>query len=228
MTPNTTAMNQEPVSESESKGLRRFIEKEFPYIRKASITLALCLSVSLGMIMGSNYLLVMLEMERDEIGAASSQATEKLREAELEKIEIRDFQPKYLNLQNLGFIGEERRLAWIETINRIQEKHKLLPITYEISAQSPVHMESSIQTGGLELRASKMQLKMDLLHEGDLLNFLDELKKDAFYTVRDCTVVRAGIRNSEPLEPRLEADCALYWLTMGSGNATASGAAATP
>ena len=69
-------------------------------------------------------------------------------------------------------------------------------------------------TGDLELRGSKMKLQMDLLHEGDLLNFLNDLKRKGFYTVQECKVKRAGAE-SESAHLPLAAECFIYWLTLG-------------
>ena len=73
----------------------------------------------------------------------------------------------------------------------------------------------------LELRSSKMKLRMDLLHEMDLLNFLDDLKKEEFYTLRGCAIKRLAAEAGNPQSPRLSAECSLYWLTMGERGGSA-------
>jgi hypothetical protein len=89
-----------------------------------------------------------------------------------------------------------------------------LPITYEIAPQQVFQISPEISTGELELRGSKMKLQMELLHEGDLLNFLDDLKTKGLYTVQDCTLKRINTIAETPLSPRLAAECNLYWLTI--------------
>ncbi|OFJ47202.1 hypothetical protein BA896_015270 [Janthinobacterium lividum] len=70
-------------------------------------------------------------------------------------------------LRKSGLIGEENRLAWIDTMRRSQEQRKLLPISYDISPQQGLQVPSSMVMGQYRLRGSRMRLRMDLLHEMD-------------------------------------------------------------
>lgn len=214
-TMTSPAAKADPAGAKTSRAPRTFMHNDFPYIRKASMTLASCALAGAALIGGSTYILSSLKNTKNQVQGELSQAREQLRQAELEKNEIRDFQPKYVRLVQRGFVGEEKRLDWVEHIRHIQESRRLLPLTYEISAQQPFQLDPSIQTGELELRGSRMQLHMDLLHEMDLLNFLTDLKSRGYFAVQECTIGPTDTRHNEPLAPRLKADCALQWITMG-------------
>ena len=62
-----------------------------------------------------------------------------------------------------------------------------------------------------------MKLQMKLLHEGDLLNFINDVRREAkaYVRVRNCTVTRTTRSGSPTGETALlNADCQLDWITI--------------
>ena len=57
-----------------------------------------------------------------------NQARQKLQSSGLEKDTIIQYLPAYNELLANGFIGEERRIEWIETLRQIHGQHKLFSI----------------------------------------------------------------------------------------------------
>jgi hypothetical protein len=194
---------------------RSFLRDDFPFIRNASITLLVCILIAAALVSGSEYMFKKEIQAKAAVQPIYDQAREKYLRAENEKREIHDFQPKYKQLIAKGFIGEEKRLDWMEGIKRIQAERALPPIEYEISAQQPFQEDPTLETGALELRASKMAVKMSLLHEVDLLDFLDDLKSTQAYALHDCNIKRARFNIQDKLASRLYAECSLYWITLG-------------
>jgi hypothetical protein len=192
---------------------RSFMKNDFPLIRKALIVLVISLLSGAALVGAGRAFLAKQQDGMNQAQAQRGDALSKRRQAETDKQEIHDYQPKFVTLRERGFVGEERRLDWIEHIKHIRESRKLLPITYEISAQQVFQVDPEVPIGDLELRGSKMKLRMDLLHEGDLLNFLDDLKRKGFYTVQECTIKRAGTEPESAHLP-LVTECAVYWLTL--------------
>ena len=88
--------------------------------------------------------------------------------AESEKQEIRAYQPLFVELQRRHFVGTESRLDWVDAIRQIQERRRLLPLTYEIEPQQPYKIEGRLPTGDYQLLGSRMTLHMDLLHEMEI------------------------------------------------------------
>lgn len=193
---------------------RSFVKDDFPLIRKAFIVLIASLLLSAALVGAGRTIQLKQQDDMTQAQVQRNDASNKLRQAENDKQEIQDYQPKFVTLRERGFVGEERRLDWIEHIQHIRESRKLLPITYEISAQQVFQVGPEVTLGNLELRGSKMKLQMGLLHEGDLLNFLDDLKHKGFYTVQECKVKRAGAEPESAHLP-LAAECVIYWLTLG-------------
>ena len=75
-------------------------------------------------------------------------------------------------------------------------------------------MPLPLSMGQYQLRGSKMQLHMDLLHEMDLLNFFDDLRQSGYFAVQDCALKRGGAASTGQTAS-LSADCSLLWLTLG-------------
>ncbi|OBV38276.1 hypothetical protein [Janthinobacterium psychrotolerans] len=153
-----------------------------------------------------------LDLAQKERRAAAA----RFNQVETEKLEIRAFAPRFRALQRRGLIGEENRLAWIDAIRLIQQQRHLLPLSYEINAQQVLKVPLPLTMGQYQLRGSKMQLHMDLLHEMDLLNFFDDLRQSGYFAVQDCALKRGGAAASAGQTASLSADCTLLWLTLGN------------
>ncbi|MCG8378114.1 MAG: hypothetical protein MI865_01425, partial [Proteobacteria bacterium] len=88
---------------------------------------------------------------------------------------------RYEQFSELGFVGMESRLDWIEAL-RVSSIELTLPrVSYiiqpQLSAISPV--ESLLAGDNISVHVSKLELEMSLVHELDLLRFIDELQNSA-------------------------------------------------
>lgn len=88
---------------------------------------------------------------------------------------------RYQQLHDLGFIGRESRLDWIETLRLTAESLKMPRVSYAIEPQLEVvaPVQSARAGDEIQIRVSRVQLEMGLIHELDLLRFLDELQEQA-------------------------------------------------
>jgi hypothetical protein len=215
MATNPQTQNNNKAGDKEPPRVHSFMRDDFPAIRKATVIFLLCIVIGAALVTGSQYL---LDNQLEAVAQAQAQdnkSRDTLRQAENERDDMRDFQPKFMQLAARGFVGTEKRLDWMESILAIQKNARLQPINYEISEQQIFQVDPSIAMGALELRGSKMLVKMNLLHEVDLLVFLDELKKGQLYDLQNCTITRLPEPAPGKLAPLLSAECALYWVTIG-------------
>jgi hypothetical protein len=184
-------------------------------VRHSAVTFVLTLLVAVVAVGGTSWWL----KEETQTAAQARQTRDLARQAihdiEVGKIDIAQYQSRFLQLQEMGLIGEENRLDWVEAIRQIQSERKLLPITYDIEPQQPVTLDGQLDLGDYQLRASKMVLHMELLHEMDLLNFLDDLKKRHFFAAQHCAVKRNAMSADAAQMSGLIADCTLNWVTLG-------------
>lgn len=136
----------------------------------------------------------------------------------MEKETITEYLPQYQALINKGFVGEERRIEWVEDLRAQHKEHKLFGIKYSISQQEDYKPTFAPGLGGFVLHRSIMKLDLDMLHEGDILQLTESLsaKNTAPFMLRDCEITRlnAGGPLSNQLVANLHAQCELDWLTL--------------
>lgn len=191
--------------------------REFALIRWGVAALAASVAVGVAAVLFSNAELRDASATRTHVQQVRDAAYARYAYADNEKREIRTFQPQFIALRERGLVGEENRLAWLDAIRRIQEERSLLPISYEVSPQQPVTADARMVTGDYQLRASRMALHMDMMHELDLFNFLEDLRARGYFAVQDCALKRLANAASQPDAPGLSADCTLNWLTLMPG-----------
>lgn len=167
------------------------------------------------------------------VGYAEQRKTEKLQAMELqqrqldqarqryqasgqEKEIIIKYLPLYRQLIQEGFIGEERRLEWVDGLRTIHQQNKLFGINYTISTQEEYKPTFALNVGPFSLHRSVMKLELSMLHEGDLLTLLSTLdaQQTTPFIARDCEITRVGAVNTNNLAPNLRANCELDWLTI--------------
>jgi hypothetical protein len=136
----------------------------------------------------------------------------------IEKDMITEYLPKYQMLIDKGFVGEERRIEWVDELRAQHKNHKLFGVKYSISQQEVYKPAFISNTGGFVLHRSIMTLDLDMLHEGDILQLIESLgaKNGAPFVLRDCEIRRlnANTELSRQLVANLHAQCELDWLTL--------------
>ena len=127
---------------------------------------------------------------------------------------------RYEDLERQGVIGDEPRLDWVEALERINQTLKLPVLRYEIQPQTPVAMQGSrYNTKIIRVYRSSMSFDAGLLHEGDLLVLLNELRRQTRgrFEVRDCDVKFASPARAvvfDARQPNLVALCNVDWYTL--------------
>jgi hypothetical protein len=143
----------------------------------------------------------------------------RLSRARDEEQEIKNKIARFNGLSAQGIFKEEMRLDWVEQIRRIRTARKLFDIQYEIAPQKVI--DPAILPGSsanYDFLVSTMQLRMNLLHEDDLLKFLADMRAEAqaYLRVRRCDVERLPRQAGENagIPPQLSADCTIDWITI--------------
>lgn len=94
---------------------------------------------------------------------------------------VERYHERYQQFSELGFVGTENRLDWIETLRLTSDSLTLPRVSYVIEPQlkaiAPV--ESILASDDIRIHVSKLELEMNLVHELDLLNFVDALQQNA-------------------------------------------------
>jgi hypothetical protein len=148
--------------------------------------------------------------------AERRQAAERLARISEEEREVNQKLDVYRRLQALNILGEERRLEWADAIARIRTQRELLDLSYRVDRQKLL-LSAPGKPGNVDLFASTMRVQLALLHEGDLVRFLADLREsgNAYYAVRRCALTRTGqAATGTSITPRLRAECEIDLVTM--------------
>lgn len=138
----------------------------------------------------------------------------KLRQFSGEEQEILMKSAYFRELEKRRVIAPAQRLDWIELIDAIRSERQLFEIDYEIAEQKT----DGAPIGAYRMQHSDIDFKLPLLHEGDLLGFLSDLREraPALVQVRQCQITRlpppAERRSGDP---QLEARCRVRLHTVG-------------
>ena len=150
--------------------------------------------------------------------AQRSEVQTKLASATEEEREIKANLQQYQALAARGIVGEEKRLDWIDTITAIKNERRLFNIAFSIEPQKDLDYPGFASGGtGVKFVVSRVKIDIQLLHEEDLLNFIDDLAKrgGSYLSVRSCNVQRAERGSGgTTLAPRLDAACVFDLITI--------------
>ena len=133
-----------------------------------------------------------------------------------EEREVNEKLAVYHRLQQLHIIGPERRLEWADDMSRIKASRELLDLRYRVERQQPL-VSTSGKSENVEFYSSRMTVDLVLLHTGDLLGFLDDLRDsgNAYYAVQSCDITRTGqAPTGTTIVARLQAQCVIDLITI--------------
>ncbi len=189
-------------------------------LRRLRLPIALALllaAIGIGTTLATDHYLSLERRQREASLTERKQAQERVAKVAEEEREIRENLIGYQQIIERGMIGPERRLDWIDTITAIKNNRKLFEIRYAIEPRRVLDYPGTTWKGNAHFMVSRMKLEMSLLHEGDLLGFLNDLKAagNAFVSVRGCDVARTekGAVGRQ-ISPKLRASCTIDFITL--------------
>jgi hypothetical protein len=134
-----------------------------------------------------------------------------------EEREARENVEVYRQLKASGILGEERRFEWVDAIARIQATRELIDVRYRVERRKLLYSAPD-KPSPVHFYASTMKVELALLHEGDLLRFLSDLRDsgNAHPSVRRCRIDRVESlrRSAGGIAPRLRAECDIDLITI--------------
>ncbi len=181
--------------------------------------------IRLAMVAVASFLLVWLSGGfRDKRAGSLDEAARELRAAEHGYREavraahaVHTHHGSYRKLAQTGFIGEEQRLLWIESLRDAAIDEQIFNLQFRLGQQEPFRGDLGNPGTTLGLYASAMNLQLKLAHEGELLRFLNgvENRGHGLFDISRCTLTPTfpptGPANDAP---NVFADCELLWYTV--------------
>ena len=161
-----------------------------------------------------------LESSRRTLAQRETQLREarlRIQNAGEEKEMIGRYLGRYQQLAQAGFVGDEQRINWLDSLRVANEEARIFGVEYDIGSQKPYVYASEFNAGPLLLQESVMQLRFRLLHEEDLPRFFTALGRygGGYFTIDQCTMRRMRLGElDKSMQPNLAAECEVRWLTI--------------
>lgn len=123
--------------------------------------------------------------------------------------------PDYQKLDAIGFVGDERRINWLDALRNANQKGGMFGINYDISARKADPQFGTPSIGQLQVMQSRMKLRFPMLHEGDLLKLLEYLSEQnvGVFVINTCKITRTSPALTVRFQPNLTGECELAWVT---------------
>ena len=189
---------------------------ELKALQAPLIILVIVLGLGAGIVYQLDQTLSATKRELAQQQVQMREARTRLQKSGEEKELIVRYLPNYEYLQRIGFVGDEKRLNWLEGLRLSNQQAQLFGVQYQIGSQQQYPYAAELSPGQLTLHQSVMKLSFQLLHEGDLMSFLKALGKQGagFFAVNECKLDRANTGGSIRFQPNLRADCDIAWITL--------------
>ena len=199
----------------------KFSNKDIPHIRGSLIMSVLSLILGVIAVYVSDEVLNEAQQSKITADQEWSDAVRKLERTKNEQEDLQGYYHQYQNLVEQNIIGEEKRLDWIESIEKIRNRLNIFSVKYKLDPQETLDMTGTGLPGSsFDLHRSSMTLGLSLLHEGQLLSFIDALSEEAkgMYLLDSCILTRNDLIRKLKFTPNLEAECTLGWITLNEKN----------
>jgi len=193
-----------------------FSAAEWKMLALPLAALVILIAAGAGLIVWTKKAQVIAAQELAGARGERAQAQERLKRIADEEREVSEKIAVYQRLKALHILGEEQRLEWADAMTRIRNGRELLDLRYLVERQRTL---ASIpgKPANVDFFASTMKVDIALLHEGDLLAFLNDLREsgNAYYAVRRCAITRTGqAPTGASIVPRLRASCDIDLITI--------------
>jgi hypothetical protein len=138
---------------------------------------------------------------------------------------LSDYSKEYDKLEANEIIGDDHRLDWMEGLEKLRRQNLVIDFRYNIAPQKNYTPQPAVDSGDFVIHFSAMKLQFDLLHEGQLLDFFNELNRKikGHYQLEGCKLQRVATNadNESGLSAgkNLAAECSGGWITLKNRNA---------
>ncbi len=129
---------------------------------------------------------------------------------------VDDYLTQYKELENNAFIGEERRLSWVESMKTTNKVIKLPQFDYSIQAQDDYIRPGLKQSKKVKALASKMNLNLGILHEEDVFKVFKLLDENvqSHFIIEACELSKSRGVELKVDEANFKANCILNWVHL--------------
>lgn len=188
-------------------------------LRTPLLVLLFVLVAGAGTVYYSDRLAKQARQQLTQQQAQLKEARTRLQKSDEEKGVIVAYLDRFRNLESAGIIGEEQRINWLDGLRLANQQADLFGVSYQIETQKPYPYAADFNPGQLALNQSAMRLNFRLLHEEDLMRFLNALGRQGggLFAIDQCVMRRIETGGVIRFQPNVDAECDLSWITLRVG-----------
>jgi hypothetical protein len=140
----------------------------------------------------------------------------KLQKSGEEREIILRYRGGYEQLTRAGFVGEEKRINWLDALRLANQTADIFGVEYRIGIQHPYTFAAQLAPGQLTILESQMRLNLRMLHEEDLMRFFNSLaaQNAGLYSMDQCFIKRLSSVSTIRFQANLTAECDISWITV--------------
>lgn len=197
----------------------KFSGNDMGVMRSSLITLAVAASCSALLIYFSERQAGLAGKDWRDAQSQLQAAKSQLSSAKLDQGDMESYLAEYSASVDQHLIGEETRLDWVESLEKLRPQKKVADFRYNIGPQKNYAAQPAIASGNFNIHYSEMKLQFDLLHEGQLMDFFDAVRGQikGWYQLESCSILRnQGDAQNTGLQ--LKAECSGGWITLQNRN----------
>ncbi len=161
--------------------------------------------------------------DRNEAQRQMKDALRRLTMARQDQENLANFSKEYYALETRSILGDDHRLDWMETLEKLRGQDLVSSFNYSIAPQKSYAPKPAIDSGNFDIHYSDMKLQLDLLHEGQLLDFFTALRSQAkgWFQLDGCTLQRVNMISTSVIAnaTNIKAECSGGWITLKNRNA---------
>jgi hypothetical protein len=190
---------------------------DWVYMKRALVLFAVCAALGGGLLVGGYYFRAQMVRTDQTVHNRFHDVSQRYLSVDQEEKTFNNQHPKFVALQRRGIVGQENRLSWLEALHQASKAIKLPQLNYQLAAQTPYTPPYAVNTGNFQIFSSVMKLELGLLHEGDFLDLLEALDKNAAgtYSVSKCSFTRSEAMIKPMADHKnISASCDLQWYTI--------------
>lgn len=190
---------------------------DWSVLRGALVIFVVVMTVSTVIGYAGYYFRTSMQNEYQKAQSAFNSISSRYLQVDEQEATIKAYYPRFVNLYEQGVIGTERRLNWLESLQRVTDSLEIPGLRYEIASQQQSKARWPIDTGRFQLYSSNMKLNLEMLHEADLLRLVERLGQTGagFFSLTDCSMSRRVTEiHVESLAPNVTANCNLDWYSI--------------
>jgi hypothetical protein len=193
-----------------------FSAQGFRNLRMSWALLVVAIAAGAGIVAGTRWYFDKETKDAANAGRRLQEARTRVEAARRERDNLQESAEVFRTMVERGLLQSERRLDLVELVNALRARHQLFALDYEIAPQRPLQLAGGAAFTSVDVLASRVKLKVRALHEGDVLGFVEALSKTphGFYPVDRCALRRVEAMAGDSMQPRVEAECTLEWITL--------------